>query len=56
MFDLHYTTKNNNITFKQTFESKEDLDREIEIFSTSKELLSLWAFDKQGKLIVQFDK
>ena len=54
MFDLHYTTASNN--YKQTFESREDIFREIAIFSTSKEILRWEAFDEQGKCIGHLDK
>lgn len=54
MFDLHYTTTSSN--YKQTFESKEDIFREIAIFSTSKEIVSWEAFDEQGKCISKGDE
>ena len=54
MFDLHYTTATSN--YKQTFESLEDICREIAIFSTSKEIISWEAFDEQGKCIGHLDK
>ena len=54
MFDLHYATSTSN--YKQTFESREDIFREIAIFCTSKEILSWKAFDEQGKCIGHLDK
>ena len=54
MFDLHYTTTSSN--YKQTFESKEDIFREIAIFSTSKEIVSWEAFDEHGKCIGHLNK
>ena len=54
MFDLHYTTATN--FYKQTFESLEDICREIAIFSTSKEIVSWQAYDEQGKCIGHLDK
>lgn len=50
MFDLHYTTATSKKTYKQTFESKDDLFREIAIFSTSKDIASWEAFDKHGPI------
>jgi len=50
MFDLHYTTATSKKNYKQTFESKEDLFREIAKFSTSKDIASWEAFDKHGPI------
>jgi hypothetical protein len=55
MFDLHYTTASSN-SYKQTFESKDDIFREIAILSTSKQILNWEAFDEQGKCIGHLDK
>jgi len=56
MFDLHYTTATSKMNCKQTFKNKEDLFREIAIFTTSKEIVRWEAFDKQGKCIGHLDK
>jgi hypothetical protein len=50
MFDLHYTTVTSKMNYKQTFESKEDIFREIAIFSTSKDIASWEAYDKHGRI------
>jgi len=44
------------MNYKQTFESKEELFREIATFCTSKDIASWEAFDEQGKCIGHLDK
>jgi hypothetical protein len=53
MFDLHYTTVTSKMNYKQTFESKEDICREIVIFSKSKDIASWEAYDEQGNCFLE---
>ena len=51
MYDLHYTTATSKMTYKQTFETDKELDREIGIFAMSNEITGWKVFDEQGKCI-----